>query len=197
MCDSTGRQGCAGFPFRCSADCARSSKHRQHCTHRDRYPARQHQKLIESILRCKPVLQPLLQRLIQLINIVNLPRIRLNFLCVTVRIAFGNFPVNRKPVQKREGIKQPAGNQHIPRQIRKCNQKSQCDIACNLQPFFLPDQQHRRIQNQQQNYRCGQLHRGRIHQIQAQQRVRHGLLFPNGTVLFLLPQFYPGHYYPE
>ena len=179
------------------SDCAHSSEHRQHCTHRDRCPACQHQKLIESSLRCKPVRQPLLQRLIQLINIVNLPRIRLDFLCVAVRIAFGNFPVYRKPVQKRKRIKQPAGNQHIPRQIRKCNQKSQRNIACNLQPFFLPKQQHRRIQNQKQNYRCGQLHRRRIHQIQTQQRVRHGLLFPDGTVPFLLPQFHPGHYYPE
>ena len=167
MCDSAGGQGCADFSFRHSAvhmgrdchlacsDCAHSSEHRQHCTHRDRCPACQHQKLIESSLRCKPVLQPLLQRLIQLINIVNLPRIRLDFLCVAVRIAFGNFPVYRKPVQKRKRIKQPAGNQHIPRQIRKCNQKSQRNIACNLQPFFLPKQQHRRIQDQKQNYRCG------------------------------------------
>ena len=77
------------------SDCAHSSEHRQHCTHRDRCPACQHQKLIESSLRCKPVRQPLLQRLIQLINIVNLPRIRLDFLCVAVRIAFGNFPVYR------------------------------------------------------------------------------------------------------
>lgn len=148
MCDSAGGQGCADFSFRHSAvhmgrnchlacsDCAHSSEHRQHCTHRDRCPACQHQKLIESSLRCKPVLQPLLQRLIQLINIVNLPRIRLDFLCVAVRIAFGNFPVYRKPVQERKRIKQPAGNQHIPRQIRKCNQKSQRNIACNLQPFF-------------------------------------------------------------